>query len=219
MKDHDPQPPEITPALLLRAYEAGVFPMADSAEADEVFWVEPRQRGIIPLDGFHLSRSLRRRMRRADYTVTVDRAFGEVLDACAARPETWINRPIRRLYTGLHDMGHAHSVEIRIGGRLVGGLYGVSRGAAFFGESMFSRATDSSKLALAHLVARLRAGGYQLLDTQFLTPHLESLGAISISRAAYLRMLDEAVTRDADFYRFTADSDPEAVIQRITQRS
>jgi len=219
MKDHDPQSPEITPALLLRAYEAGVFPMADSADADELFWVEPRQRGIIPLDGFHLSRSLRRRIRRGGYVVTVDHAFPAVLAACADRPETWINRPIRNLYAALFEMRHAHSVEVWMDGELAGGLYGVSRGGAFFGESMFSRRTDGSKLALAHLVARLRAGGYTLLDTQFLTPHLESLGAISISRAVYLRLLDEAVSQRADFYGFSADADPGTVVQWISQTS
>ena len=218
MKDHD-APLEITPALLLRAYEAGVFPMADSADASEIFWVEPRQRGIIPLDGFHLSRSMRRRIRKGDYRVTIDRAFDAVLDGCADRDETWINAQIRGLYLALFELGHAHSVEVWMGGELAGGLYGVSRGAAFFGESMFSRATDASKIALAHLVARLNTGGYRLLDTQFLTPHLESLGAISISRAGYLRLLDDAVAGRADFYRFTEDDDPDAVVQRITQRS
>jgi len=193
--------------------------MADSAEADELFWVEPRQRGIIPLDGFHLARSLRRRIRQGGYMVTVDHAFDAVLDACADRPETWINRPIRKLYAALFEMGHAHSLEVWMDGELAGGLYGVSRGAAFFGESMFTRRTDGSKLALAHLVARLRAGGYQLLDTQFLTPHLESLGAISISRAVYLRLLDEAVGRRADYYGFSADSDPGTVVQWISQTS
>jgi leucyl/phenylalanyl-tRNA--protein transferase len=218
MKDHDPSF-EVTPALLLRAYEAGVFPMADSADADEIFWVEPRERGIIPLDGFHVSRSLRRRLMRGGFRVTVDRAFTAVVDACADRSETWINGRIRALYAALFEMGHAHSVEVWQDNRLVGGLYGVRRGAAFFGESMFSRATDGSKIALAHLVARLSTGGFRLLDTQFITPHLASLGAISVPRAVYLRMLDEAVTRRADFYRLAEDAPPETVVQRITQRS
>ena len=209
----------LTPTLVLRAYAAGVFPMAESAESDEVFWVDPRRRGIIPLDGFRLTRSLRRRLRREDYEVRLDTAFAEVLDGCADRPETWINQTIRELYTGLHDLGHAHSIEVWMGDRLAGGLYGVRLGAAFFGESMFSRVPDASKIALAHLVARLRAGGFRLLDTQFTTDHLERLGARTVPRARYHRLLDDAVSRPADFYRLAVDPSPEAVVQLITQTS
>ncbi|HUF88271.1 MAG TPA: leucyl/phenylalanyl-tRNA--protein transferase [Thermohalobaculum sp.] len=219
MKDAESPELVLTPALVLRAYAAGVFPMADSADSDEVFWVDPRRRGIIPLDGFRLSRSLRRRLRRADYEVRLDRAFEAVIEGCADRSETWINPTIRALYTGLHRMGHAHSVEVWMGGRLAGGLYGVRLGAAFFGESMFSRVPDASKIALAHLVARLRAGGFVLLDTQFTTTHLERLGARTVPRARYHRLLDAAVTRGADFYRLAEDPSPESVIQLITHKS
>ena len=183
--------------LLLRAYAAGVFPMADSRDAREVYWVEPRKRGILPLDGFHLSRSLRKVVRSDRFTVTADRAFAQVIAACAAqRPDaqgTWINGQIEQACNALHLDGHAHSIECWREGRLVGGLYGVSLGGAFFGESMFSRETDASKVALAHLVARLRAGGYRLLDCQFLTDHLASLGAVEIPRDTYVGLLGEAL--------------------------
>ncbi|MDE3080145.1 MAG: leucyl/phenylalanyl-tRNA--protein transferase, partial [Paracoccaceae bacterium] len=169
---------KITPGLLLQAYAAGVFPMAESREADEIHWVDPRRRGIFPIDGFHISRSLRRRILSGAFTVTTDRAFDAVIDGCAGREETWINAEIRSLYLALFEMGHAHSVEVWRGEDLVGGVYGVTLGAAFFGESMFSRATDASKVALAYLICRLRQGGFTLFDTQFLTPHLASLGAV-----------------------------------------
>ncbi|MEM7496384.1 MAG: leucyl/phenylalanyl-tRNA--protein transferase [Pseudomonadota bacterium] len=217
MKDGDLQP-EVTPELLLRAYAAGVFPMAEAADADEIFWVEPRRRGILPLDGFHISRSLRKRLRQPDYEVRTDTAFHEVLAACADRPETWINPQIAGLYGALHHMGRAHSVEVWIGGRLVGGLYGVTLGGAFFGESMFSRARDSSKIALAHLVARLRRGGFLLLDTQFTTGHLESLGAVTVSRQTYRALLDEAVGLDANFDVPMPDQ-PSAVVQLLNHTS
>ena len=219
MKDAESPQLVLTPTLLLRAYAAGVFPMADSAESDEVFWVDPRRRGIIPLDAFHLSRSLRRRLRRDDYRVRLDTAFEDVIEGCAAREETWINDTIRLLYTDLHRMGHAHSIEIWAGGELAGGLYGVRLGAAFFGESMFSRVPDASKIALAYLVARLKAGGFLLLDTQFTTDHLERLGACTVPRARYHRLLDAAVSRDGDFYRLAADASPDEVVQLITQTS
>ncbi len=219
MKDGESPELLLTPTLLLRAYAAGVFPMADSAASEELFWVDPRRRGIIPLDGFHLPRSLRRRLRRDDHRVRLDTAFEAVLDGCADRPETWINETIRKLYTDLHRMGHAHSIEVWMGGELAGGLYGVRLGAAFFGESMFSRVPDASKIALAHLVARLKAGGFLLLDTQFTTGHLERLGARTVPRARYHRLLDAAVTRAADFYSLAEDSCADAVIQLITQRS
>jgi leucyl/phenylalanyl-tRNA--protein transferase len=219
MKDAEHDPFEVTPDLLLRAYAAGVFPMADSADADEIYWVEPRRRGVLPIDGFHLSRSLRKRLRRGGYRVTVDTAFDAVVAACADRPETWINAQIRALYGALHERGHAHSVEVWTGEHLAGGLYGVRLGAAFFGESMFSAMRDGSKIALAHLVARLRHGGFRLLDTQFTTGHLESLGALSVSRIAYRALLDDALTHHADFYSFPSDASAERVIQEISHTS
>ena len=190
---------DITPELLLHAYAMGIFPMADGRDDPTIHWVDPRRRGVFPLERFHISRSLARRMRRGGYEVRADTAFAEVVTACAAREETWINGPIFDLYAALHRQGHAHSLEIWREGALVGGVYGVVLGAAFFGESMFSRETDASKLALAHLVARLRAGGFRLFDTQFLTAHLASLGAVEISRADYRARLAEALTLAADF--------------------
>ena len=183
----------LDPRLLLRGYAAGIFPMADSRDADDIFWVEPRNRAIIPLDRFHLSHSLLRTLRRDRFTVTRDQAFGEVIHACATREETWINDEIERATLGLHAAGHAHSIECWRGPELVGGLYGVRLGRAFFGESMFSRATDASKVALAWLVARLRVGHFTLLDCQFMTPHLASLGAVSVARDAYVELLSAAL--------------------------
>lgn len=208
----------LTPEILLRAYAAGVFPMAEHRDDPDIFWVDPRRRGIMPLGGFHISRSLARRMRRGGFSITVNRDFAGVIDGCAARAETWISRTIRDLYLQLHRMGHAHSLEVRQEGELTGGVYGVTLGAAFFGESMFSRRTDASKIALAFLVDRLRQGGFQLFDTQFLTPHLASLGGIEISRAAYRLRLERALAQSADF---TAPPVPSAeeVIQRNTQTS
>src|SRR3954468_17788293 len=179
----------IDPRLLLQGYAAGIFPMADSRDADELFWVEPRNRAIIPLDGFHVSRSLNRTIRSGRLTVTRDRDFAGVIAACAEREETWINAELERAMIALHGSGHAHSIEIWEGGGLVGGLYGVKLGRAFFGESMFSRATDASKVALAWLVARMKAGNFVLLDCQFMTEHLASLGAISVPRSAYVALL------------------------------
>lgn len=190
---------ELTPQLLLRAYAAGVFPMADSAESKEILWIDPDLRGIIPLDAFHAPRKLLKKVRREDYEITVDTDFEGVIDGCGARDTTWINDEIRRLYIGLHRMGYAHSIEARFRGLLVGGLYGVRLGGAFFGESMFSHATDASKVALVHLVARLKAGGFRLLDTQFVTDHLANFGALAVSRARYREMLDEAMRTEADF--------------------
>ena len=183
----------LDPRLLLEGYAAGIFPMADSRDAADLFWVEPRSRAIIPLDKFHLSRSLRRTLRSGRFSVTLDRDFHDVLLACADREETWINSEIERAMLALHSSGHAHSIEVRQGGDLVGGLYGVKLGRAFFGESMFSRATDASKVALAWLVARLQTGGYTLLDCQFMTPHLASLGAISVPRRSYVALLSAAL--------------------------
>ncbi|QJU57947.1 leucyl/phenylalanyl-tRNA--protein transferase [Sphingomonas sp. AP4-R1] len=192
---------ELDPDLLLRAYSVGVFPMANSRETDDVFWVEPKKRGVLPLDGFHLSRSLAKTLRSGRFTTTADRAFGRVVAMCAeatpGRPDTWINPQIELAYGELHARGYAHSIETWEGdpaeGRLVGGLYGVRLGGAFFGESMFSRATDASKVALAHLVARLKYGGFQLLDCQFQTDHLATMGAIEIARADYVVLLDAAL--------------------------
>jgi leucyl/phenylalanyl-tRNA--protein transferase len=190
---------EITPDILLRAYAMGIFPMAESRNDGALHWVDPRHRGVLPLEGFHISRSLARRLRAGGFTVTADRAFAEVVSTCADREETWISHRIQALYAALHAAGHAHSVEVWQDGRLAGGVYGVTLGAAFFGESMFSRVTDGSKIALAHTVARLRAGGFRLFDTQFLTPHLASLGGIEVPRAAYHRMLAEALEAEARF--------------------
>ncbi len=190
---------EVTPELLLHAYRAGIFPMAESRADPRIHWIDPRERGILPPERFHISRSLARRIRRAPWRVEVDRAFAAVLDHCADRAETWINAPIRSLYLDLFAMGHAHSLELWEGDDLVGGVYGVALGAAFFGESMFSRRRDASKVALAWLVHRLRHGGFTLFDVQFLTPHLASLGAIAIPRAHYHRLLAQALAGKAQF--------------------
>ena len=190
---------DITVDILLRAYSAGLFPMADSADDPELFWVEPEIRGIIPLDDFHVSKSLAKAMRKKPFEIRFNTAFEAVMAGCAAeaadRPSTWINATIRRLYTELHQIGHAHSVEAWEGDELVGGLYGVSLGAAFFGESMFSRRTNASKICLVHLVERLNAKGFVLLDTQFTTEHLKTFGAIDVPKLDYARMLDLAVNR------------------------
>jgi leucyl/phenylalanyl-tRNA---protein transferase len=212
----------ITPQILLRAYAAGIFPMAESAEDNALYWVEPEERGIIPLDGLRISRSLRKRLRQRRFTVTVDTAFAQVIDSCAAktydRETTWINQRIRSLYGQLAKMGCCHSIECWRDGSLVGGLYGVRIGAAFFGESMFSREQDASKAALVHLVARLNAGGFVLLDAQFVTAHLESLGAKAVKRADYHGMLERAIEKDADFFHFADDGDPEAVLAMALPR-
>ena len=180
--------------MLLRGYAAGIFPMADSRDAGDIFWVEPRNRAIIPLDSFRLSRSLAKRVRSGRFTVTRDHAFHQVLLACADRDETWINSVIERATLGLHAVGHAHSIECWHEGELVGGLYGVKLGRAFFGESMFSTMTDASKVALAWLVARLKVGHFALLDCQFMTTHLASLGARTVSRDQYIGLLSSALS-------------------------
>ena len=189
--------PAITPDILLRAYSIGLFPMAESADDPEIFWVEPEMRGVIPLDGFHVSKSLAKTIRKSSFEIRFDTAFEDVMGMCAQsapdRPSTWINATIRKLYSELHQMGHAHSVEAWEGDTLVGGLYGVSLGAAFFGESMFSRRTDASKICLVHLVERLRGNGFQLLDTQFTTDHLKTFGAVDIPKDDYLILLRAAV--------------------------
>jgi leucyl/phenylalanyl-tRNA--protein transferase len=184
----------IDPDLLLRAYAIGVFPMSDSRDAEEVFWVEPRRRAILPLGSFRLSRSLRKTIRSGEYRVTRDTAFADVVRRCAEREETWINADIEESYRRLHARGHAHSIECWHGDALVGGLYGVNLGAAFFGESMFSLRRDASKVALAWLVARLKVGGYRLLDCQFMTEHLRSLGAVEVTQEAYLALLESALS-------------------------
>jgi len=216
----------LTPDILARAYAAGVFPMAESADDPELFWVDPRRRGILPLDAFHVPRRLRRVVRQGIFEIRCDSAFEDVIRGCAEasemRPSTWINDKIVRLYQDLFRRGAAHSVECWRDGMLVGGLYGVSLGAVFFGESMFSRENDTSKVALVHLVARLRLGCYRLLDTQFLTPHLARFGGIEISRARYHRLLAEALSYRAVFPSAlpeAADGDPLAVLQSSTLTS
>ena len=194
---------EITPGILLKAYACGIFPMAETADDPTMFWVDPTERGILPLDGFHIPRSLRKTIRQGIFEMRYDTAFPAVLDACAEpapdRPQTWINAEIRALYLSLFHDGHAHSVEAWYEGKLVGGLYGVSLGGAFFGESMFSRQTDASKVSLAYLVDRLRHGGFRLLDTQFITGHLAQFGVIEIERAEYHALLEEAIALPATF--------------------
>ncbi|TDL89462.1 leucyl/phenylalanyl-tRNA--protein transferase [Meridianimarinicoccus aquatilis] len=209
---------QITPDLLLQAYAMGVFPMAESRDDPNVFWVDPRRRGVLPLDGFHISRSLARRLRKCDVSIKIDTDFAGTVQGCADRPETWINDTIASLYLDLHASGHAHSLEVWREGHLVGGVYGVTLGAAFFGESMFSREVDASKIALAFLVDRLRLGGFKLFDTQFITDHLRSLGGREISRAAYHKLLVDSQALAADF------SEPETpkvhdLLQRNTQTS
>jgi leucyl/phenylalanyl-tRNA--protein transferase len=210
----------ITPQTLLRAYAAGIFPMAESAEDSALYWVEPEVRGVLPLDQLHVSHSLRKTIRRGAYEIRIDTAFGAVIEGCATkafgRPNTWINGRIRSLYTQLHRLGCCHSVETWQGDALVGGLYGVRLGGAFFGESMFSRQRDASKVALVHLVARLNAGGFRLLDTQFTTPHLRNLGAIDVPRQDYHCLLETAIEVDADFHAFAGDDDPDAVLELAT---
>ena len=194
---------EITPEVLLKAYACGIFPMAESADDPTLYWIEPEKRGIIPLDGFHISRRLARTVRTTSFVVTTNRNFDAVIEGCAepqqGRARTWINDRIRTLYRRLYDRGHCHTVEVYDGEALVGGLYGVSLGAVFFGESMFHRTRDASKIALVHLIARLRAGGYRLLDTQFVTDHLKTFGANEVSRRRYTKLLEDALTGDGKF--------------------
>jgi leucyl/phenylalanyl-tRNA--protein transferase len=201
---------EVTPELMLRAYRAGLFPMAETRRGDRLYWLDPEQRGILPLDGFHLSRRLRRTVLSGRFQVTADADFAGVIAGCAAaapgREDTWINREIERLFLALHAQGCAHSVESWAEGRLVGGLYGVVLGGAFFGESMFHRVRDASKVALVHLVARLLAGGFELLDTQYVTEHLKTFGAVEIPRRRYTVLLDKALAGPpANFARLPID--------------
>lgn len=213
----------MTPDLLLRAYAMGIFPMADSRDDPQIRWIEPRLRGVMPLDGFRMSRSLRRSLLRSDYEVTVDRDFDATVAACAAREETWISHRIQTLYSHLHAQGHAHSVEVRADGKLVGGTYGVVLGGAFFGESMFSRRTDASKIALAWLVHRLRSGGFRLFDTQFLTDHLARMGGMEMPQDTYISLLETAIPVNATFspagYSPTAPDVVHALAQLRTQTS
>lgn len=210
---------EITPELLLHAYASGVFPMSESADDPEIFWVDPRHRGIFELDSFHISRSLARRIRADPFGITLNKDFVGVVRGCADREETWINQQIFDLYEQLHEMGSAHSLELWEGGALIGGVYGVAIGGAFFGESMFSRRKDASKIALAYLVDRLRLTGFSLFDTQFLTPHLASLGAIEIPRADYKKRLEKALNGAGDLARPGLSQTAQEVLQRNAQTS
>ncbi len=202
----------------MQGYANGIFPMAEHRDDPEIFWVDPQRRGVLPLEAFHLSRSLRRAMRQTTFDVRTDTAFDAVVEGCADRIDTWINTEIRNLYSALHKRNQAHSLEIWDGDALVGGIYGVTLGAAFFGESMFSRRTNASKIALACLVDRLLEGGFLLFDTQFLTDHLASLGAIEVSRTTYHKALDEALVQPASFTAPPLRS-PQDVVQRMTQMS
>lgn len=206
----------LTPDLLLDAYEVGLFPMAEARDSAELRWFTPRHRGVFPLDRFHISRSLRRRILHSPFEVRIDHDFAGTITACADRPETWINDTLFNVYLDLHHRGQAHSVEVWDDADLVGGVFGVTLGAAFFGESMFSRRTDTSKIALAYLVHRLRAGGYTLFDTQFITQHLSSLGAVQIPAETYRVRLQAAVRRHADFY---AQGRVPAPSEVVTQRT
>jgi leucyl/phenylalanyl-tRNA--protein transferase len=213
---------EITPQVLLKAYAVGIFPMAESADDPGLYWIEPEQRGIIPLDDFHLPARLRRTVASEKFEIRIDTDFAGIIDACAGavagRPKTWINARIRRLYGELFEIGACHTVEAWREDRLVGGLYGVQLGAAFFGESMFSRERDASKVALVHLVARLKAGGFKLLDTQFTTGHLRQFGAIDVPRQRYQAMLEDAINADADFYFFGGGT-LDVILQSVSQTS
>lgn len=209
----------LTPQILLKAYAAGIFPMSEGRTDPEVFWVDPKRRGVLPLDGFHVSRSLARTLRREAFKVSFDQDFSGVVAGCANRDETWISTKIARLYQQLHIMNYAHSTEVWMDGALVGGVYGVALGSAFFGESMFSTRTDASKVALAYLTDRLVLAGFTLFDTQFITPHLASLGAVEVDRDVYHDLLDQAVARRAAFHRPGAVPSAQDVLQRKTQTS
>jgi leucyl/phenylalanyl-tRNA--protein transferase len=209
MTSRDSASSDITPEVLLRAYACGIFPMAESVDDPSLFWVEPEMRGVIPLNGFRVASRLARTVRSDAFTVTANTAFKAVISGCAApqegREDTWINKRIRDLYCALHELGHCHSIEAWRNGELVGGLYGVSLGRAFFGESMFHHVRDASKVALVHLVARLIAGGFELLDTQYVTEHLRSFGAVEIPRRRYRVLLDHAIAGEpADFLKLPA---------------
>jgi leucyl/phenylalanyl-tRNA---protein transferase len=214
---------ELTPELLLRAYAVGVFPMADSRTSRQLYWLDPEERGILPLERFHVPKRLARTVRQRHFEIHLDRDFAATLDACAetrpARPDSWINDDIRRIYLGLHEMGVGRSVECWRNGELVGGLYGVALGGAFFGESMFSKARDASKVALVHLVARMVAGGFTLLDTQFITRHLEQFGAVEIPRDEYRKRLASALQTRATLAREISPDQLLAFLQSTAQTS
>jgi len=207
----------ITPQILLRAYAAGIFPMAESAEDNALYWIEPERRGVLPFERFHVSRSLAKRVRQRCFEIRVDHDFAAVIEACAKptpeRTSTWINGRIKALYNQLHRLGCGHSVECWRAGELMGGLYGIRLGGVFFGESMFSHARDASKVALVHLVARLKAGGFKLLDAQFITEHLKSFGAEELPKEAYHLLLEDALATEADFHAFDRDEDPHEVLR------
>lgn len=223
MEDNDPYALKLTPEMLLSAYAHGIFPMAESAQSNDLFWVDPEERGVLPLDRFHISKSLKKKMRREAFEIRVDTNFLAVISACAAErhdsQDTWINDEIIDLYHALFRAGHCHTVEVWLQGNLVGGLYGIAIGGAFFGESMFHKVRDASKIALAHLVDRLNVGGYKLLDTQFITDHLRSLGAIEIPRAQYHAQLRQALRIDADFYQLDGGGTSELCLQSTSQIS
>jgi leucyl/phenylalanyl-tRNA--protein transferase len=214
---------EITPQVLLKAYACGIFPMAESADDPGLYWIEPEVRGILPLSRFHLSRRLARTIRQQTFEIRVDTDFNAVINGCAevapGRSKTWINARIRRLYGELFNLGHCHTIEVWRDGKLVGGLYGVNLGAAFFGESMFSRERDASKIALVYLVARLKAGGYRLLDAQFTTDHLKQFGAVDLDRRQYNHLLEKAIEADADFYRLSGGATVDEVLQLVSHTS
>ncbi len=214
---------EITPQVLLKAYACGIFPMSESADDPGMFWVEPELRGILPLNQFHLPRSLKKSMKRSGFEFRIDSKFADVLEACAEatddRPSTWINRRIKTLYTQLHEMGHAHSFETWLNGQLVGGLYGVRLGSAFFGESMFSRVTDASKAALVFLVHEMRKNKFMLLDTQFTTPHLERFGVVEIPRDTYQDRLEEALQTTSEFTSYEGGATSDSILQSFNQMS
>ena len=209
----------LTTKILLEAYRSGVFPMAEDRNSSKLFWVNPQERGVVPLNRFHISRSLTRQLRKQQHQIKINHDFDAVIAGRAGRDDTWINRDIQRAYRRLFDIGHVHTTEVYDGSRLVGGVYGVSIGAAYFGESMFSHTTNASKIALAYLVDRLRLAGFQLFDTQFITPHLASLGAIEISRDTYLAALSVAVNQPADFTAPAVPLRAQEMIQRNTQTS
>ncbi len=211
--------PPLTSQMLLRAYMAGIFPMAESRDDPEIFWVEPKRRGILPLDGFHISRSLARQMRKGGYKVALNTRFAQVVNACADRKETWINSEIFQLYNELHTTGHAHSFEVWQDETLIGGVYGVAICGAFFGESMFSHRPNASKIALAHLTDHLAQCGFTLFDTQFITPHLTTLGAVEISRDNYRDRLRDALRTEASILSQPVTQNVHSVLQRNTQTS
>ena len=212
---------EITPQMLLRAYACGIFPMAESADDPQLYWIEPQTRGVLPLDAIVVHKRLARTIRQAPYQVRIDTSFETVIDGCAAsrpgRRSTWINAQIRSLYCDLYRQGHCHTVEVWDGDRMVGGLYGVALGGAFFGESMFSVATDASKIALVYLCARLIDGGFSLLDTQFVTEHLKQFGTIEVDKAAFHVRLDQAIEQPASFLQLAATTDPQQILGIIEQ--